>query len=86
MTTTPTDFDALTHEDVAPYLGRVLLAVATDDDDAFFAAIIDAASEGVDATAILVLTAQALTLHLDHANPAWQAEVRRGLLEGASDE
>ncbi len=76
--------DLITHADTAPFVGRVLLATATDDEPAFFAAIIDAAVEGIDSTTLLVVVAQALTLHLDAANPNWAAEVMRGLLEGAS--
>lgn len=76
--------EAVTHSDTAPFVGRVLLAVATDDEEAFFAAVVEAASEGVDSTALLVVVAQALTLHMDAANPGWRAQVRAGLLEGAA--
>lgn len=79
--TTVTD---VTHSDTAPFVGRLLLAVADEDEPAFFAALMDAASEGVDSAPLLVVVAQALTLHMDRANPAWRDEVRRGLLEGAA--
>jgi hypothetical protein len=71
----------LTHQDVALPLARVLLTVADNDEPAVLAALIDAASDGVDAAAILVVTAQALIVHMEHANPAWREPLRQSLLQ-----
>jgi len=74
----------VTHRDVSPFLGRVLLATADADEPAMLQALADADAAGVDAPALVVVLAQALVVHVDRANPGWREEVRRGLLEGAA--
>jgi hypothetical protein len=72
----------ITHATAAPFVGRILLATAEDDELAFFAAIAEAQAADVTPAALLVVVAQGLTLHMDAANPNWKSEVRRGLIEG----
>lgn len=74
----------VTHADTAPFIGRLLLATADSDEDAFFIALVDAASEGVDAASLLVVTMQALVPKLDRDNPRWRDQVRQGLLEASA--
>jgi hypothetical protein len=74
----------ITHSDAAPFVGRLLLAVADEDELGLTLAFEDAARRGVAPAHLAVVVAQALVGHMDRANPGWAAQVRRGLAEGVA--
>ncbi|TFB58706.1 hypothetical protein E3N86_13420 [Cryobacterium sp. Hz7] len=67
--------------DIAPFLGRLVLAASASDEQAFQLAVEDAHRAGISPIQLLVITAQSLASHMDITVPDWQDEVRLGLLE-----
>lgn len=77
--TTVTD---VTHCDTARFVTGPPSAVADEDEPAFFAALVDAASEGVDSAALLAAVTQALCLQMNRANPGLAGRGSTWLAEG----
>lgn len=67
--------------DLAPFLGRIVLAASDSDETAFQIAVQDAHLAGISPVQLLVLTAQSLAAQLEINAPDWKSEVRLGLLE-----